>query len=384
MGVKVRERPKGSGTWWVFIDHQSKRKAKKIGRDKRLALDVAKKIEAKLVLGHFKMEDEEGRAPTVGELSRTWMSVTIPATCKSATILDYRAVLKHHVLPVFDKTPVNEVDRFKVKNFLLAKINAGYAQSTVTHMKNALSGILNMAVDAGHIQFNPAQRLGKIFKGKPLRDGIDALTQEELSTLLETFQRHFAEHYPLTLTLARTGMRYGEALALQWGDIDFNGRFIRVSRGFSRGRLEETPKSGKARPVDMSKQLAHVLQGLLVTRKKETLARGWKEVPQWVFVSETGTPIDQYNWRRRVFYKALSKAGIRHIRIHDLRHTYASLLLQAGESLTYIRDQLGHASIKMTVDIYGHMAPGGNRDAVDRLDDEIFTATIRNLSATGK
>jgi integrase len=80
------------------------------------------------------------------------------------------------------------------------------------------------------------------------------------------------------------------------------------------------------------------------------------------------------NLRRRVFYPCLEKAGLRRVRIHDLRHTYASLLIQQGESLAYIRDQLGHHSIQVTVDIYGHLVPGGNQAAVDRLDD----APIRN------
>ena len=83
--------------------------------------------------------------------------------------------------------------------------------------------------------------------------------------------------------------------------------------------------------------------------------------------------------------KLLAKAGLRQVRIHDLRHTFASLLIQNGESLAYVKEQLGHHSIKMTVDTYGHLVPGGNKAAVDRLDDPLFggsPATIRNLSAT--
>jgi integrase len=93
-------------------------------------------------------------------------------------------------------------------------------------------------------------------------------------------------------------------------------------------------------------------------------------VPEWVFINAKANPLDKNGWRKRVFYKALEKANLRKIRIHDLMHTYASLLIQANESLAYIRDQLGHHSIKVTVDIYGHLAPGGNKDAVDRLDDD--------------
>jgi len=85
--------------------------------------------------------------------------------------------------------------------------------------------------------------------------------------------------------------------------------------------------------------------------------------------------------RKPIFNKTLEKAGLRRIRIHDLRHTYGSLLIQKGESLPYIKDQLGYHSIKVTVHIYGHLVPGGNKEAVDGLDDD---ATIRNLYATNK
>ena len=90
--------------------------------------------------------------------------------------------------------------------------------------------------------------------------------------------------------------------------------------------------------------------------------------------------MDGDNLRHRVFYKALAKAGLRRVRFHDLRHTFASLLITQGESLACVRDQLGHASIQLTVDTYGQLIPGTNRQPVDRLDD----TTIRNPAATGE
>lgn len=249
-------------------------------------------------------------------------------------------------------------------------------------MKSVISGTLNLAVDDEVIASNPALQLGKIQKAKNSADACDFLTREELSLLLSTIHEHFPQHYPLALTLARTGLRFGEALALQWGDIDLNGRFIKVQRSFSRGKLDK-PKSGKSRQIDMSMQLKQALSGVKHNRTAEMVQRGWAALPEWVFVTEHGTPVDKDNWRRRTFKKALEKAGLRKIRVHDLRHTYASLLIQAGESLAYVRDQLGHHSIKVTVDIYGHLTPGGNKCAVDRLDDNP-DATTRNLSATTK
>jgi integrase len=175
------------------------------------------------------------------------------------------------------------------------------------------------------------------------------------------------------LLLARTGLRIGEAVALQWDDIDFHGRFINVRCNWVDGHLT-TPKSGKGRQVDMSLQLTETLKALLVERKKETLRKGWGAVPEWVFTNEVGNMIDPDNFRKRVWPKLLAKAGLQHIRIHDLRHTFASLLIQQGESLAYVKDQMGHHSIRVTVDIYGHLVPGGNKAAVDRLDDTTVPA----------
>ena len=91
MGVKIREKPKGSGVWWVFIDHQNKRKAKKIGKDKRLAKEVAKQIEARLVLGTFDMDNK--KIPTFGEYAQRWIQTVVPATCKESTAKDYNIIL---------------------------------------------------------------------------------------------------------------------------------------------------------------------------------------------------------------------------------------------------------------------------------------------------
>ena len=99
-------------------------------------------------------------------------------------------------------------------------------------------------------------------------------------------RQRFPKYYPLFLTALRTGMRLGELIALQPGDLDFNGGFIEVRRAYSRGRLS-TPKSGKSRRVDMSNGLAETLQKHLVERKRETLKNGWGELSELLFYSNT-------------------------------------------------------------------------------------------------
>ncbi|MBI4490242.1 MAG: tyrosine-type recombinase/integrase, partial [Deltaproteobacteria bacterium] len=145
-----------------------------------------------------------------------------------------------------------------------------------------------------------------------------------------------------------------------------------------------TPKSGKARRVDMSMQLTNTLDALLAQKKAEALKREMEKrtderrkteqvlaevMDSWVFTTPIGTQLDPNNMRKHLFYRALHLAELRRVRFHDLRHTFASLLIQQGESLAYVKDQLGHHSIQITVDIYGNLVPGGNRQAVDRLDD---------------
>jgi len=151
-----------------------------------------------------------------------------------------------------------------------------------------------------------------------------------------------------------------------------------VARAFSHGRID-TPKSGHGRTVDMSRQLEAVLRHLHTERKAETLRRGWREMPAWVFCTTRGTMLNKGNVRR-VFVRLLKRATLPlHFSPHCLRHTFASLLLQQGESPVYVQRQLGHASIKLTVDTYGKWLPMGNKAAVDRLDDPSGSKVVAKL-----
>ncbi len=150
----------------------------------------------------------------------------------------------------------------------------------------------------------------------------------------------------------------GELLALQWDDIDWQSRFIDVQRNYTHFRIT-TPKSGESRRVDMSRELAQTLADLHTERQLEAAASKWETVPEWVFCSEVGGLLHPHNVRDRIFYGLLTKAKLRKVRFHDLRHSFASLLLQNGESPVYVKGQMGHSSIQVTVDLYGHLIPGG-------------------------
>ncbi len=120
--------------------------------------------------------------------------------------------------------------------------------------------------------------------------------------------------------------------------------------------------------------VAEPVEVALRLRQKAYALKHGTEPPDMVFPSRLGTLLDDANVRH-IFKRVLEKAELHQIRFHDLRHTFASLLIQQGESLAYVKEQMGHSSIQVTVDVYGHLVPGGNRTAVDRLDDVQPSAT---------
>jgi integrase len=155
--------------------------------------------------------------------------------------------------------------------------------------------------------------------------------------LLETAEEHFPEWHAFLLCALRTGLRLGELRALEWGDFDWRRRFIRIERNFVEGAFT-TPKSGLARNVDMSLQLRAVLRLWRRQQRAAWFHRG-RSLPDLVFSSEARTPLDDSNVRKAML-AIVNKAEVRRRRsvLHVLRHTFASLLIQQGESLTYVKE----------------------------------------------
>jgi integrase len=223
---------------------------------------------------------------------------------------------------------------------------------------------------------NPAARLGRLTRTDKPKRQAQALTREEAERFLEAVLDVCPEFYGLFLTALRAGLRRGELLALQWGDIQFGdgeddpNRYILVQRNWVRGEFT-TPKSKKSRRVDLSRQLRRVLLELRDQRLLKAFLAGKTSVADdLVFCSTTGTILNGDNVYHRQFLPTLEKAGLRRFRFHELRHTFGSQLIRDGASLTYVKEQMGHSSIQVTVDIYAHLIPGANIACVDGLDSK--------------
>ena len=172
----------------------------------------------------------------------------------------------------------------------------------------------------------------------------------------------------------RAGLRKGELIAVKWGDIQFGtseddpNRYLLVQRNFLHGKFT-TPKSKKSRRVDLSRELRSCLLELRDTRLLAAMMAGKTGIADdLIFHSKAGTVLDPNNLVHYHFLPCLEHAGLRRVRFHDLRHTFGSLLIQDGASLAYVKEQMGHSSIQITVDTYGHLIPGADINWIDGLD----------------
>lgn len=369
MGVKVKEKIAGSGVWWVFINHNRKRTSRQVG-SKKAALKVKEMIEARLKLGQDYFPDVKAAVPTLDEYYERFRNAYLEtAALRYSTYLRHESNFRIHILPELGDLRLDEISRERMQQFVAALIKKELKKNSIRLAIAALRVLFNFAIENSVVRDNPAARLGKYYSQVGnLREEIDPLSAEEASLFLQTVRssKHYQEYYPVFLCAIHTGLRAGELAGLQWGDLDFEGKFIAVRRSIVHGRVN-LPKSGKVRRVDMSDALMAVLKELKRTRQAQWLAKGQNDIPQWVFCNHEGRILDTNNLRNRALRKCLEAAKLRSTRLHDLRHSFASILIQNRESLAYVKEQMGHSSIKVTVDVYGHLVPGANKKAVNKL-----------------
>ena len=259
---------------------------------------------------------------------------------------------------------------------------APLARNTVKNVAATLRAVLYQAQGDSLIASNPAARFGRMFNARhDAREHVAVLEPESVAAVLTAATKWYPGHELAVRVLFYTGMREGELLGLQWDDIDWRRNLIDLRRtvGFRSHRLiVNTPKSGKLRTVDTPGSLIASLRDARSIRQAEA-AVGGVAPSSWVFPSATdpAKPLNDAWFRDRVWRPLLDKAGVRHVRVHDARHTYASLMLRRGVPIVYVSKQLGHSSIAVTVDLYGHFVPGADRHHVEGLADAIETAGMQ-------
>jgi integrase len=389
MGVTIRKR---SGKWYVFVNHCGRRKAKCVGDSRAVAEQVKRTLAARLALGDMGvLNEDKAPVPTFATFSEQWIEDYVRIECKASTASGYEGVLALYLRPKFGSKRLDDIRRDDVKAMINDLVDRDLSRNTIRNALSVIRGIFNQAIESGLLESNPAARLGRFTRtAKTAETRGTALTSSETTQFLKAAREVCGEYYGLFLTALRGGLRRGELVALQWGDIQLgtdqedSNRFMIVRHNYVR-RQHTTTKSKKSRRVDLSRELRAVLLELRDKRLLEAYLQGKHDISdELVFPSPEGSILDPDNLYHRYFQPVLTKAGLRKIRLHDLRHTFGSLLLQSGAPIVYVKEQMGHSSIQVTVDTYGHLIPGANVSFVDRLDSiaEPNTGTTWQQSAT--
>jgi len=366
---------KRGATYSIVYPVGKKQKWETIGPKKR---DAEKALAERL--------DDLNKAPyralkkiTFTDFAQKWLKDYAEGKVKPSTLDHYQRVVAVHLVPYFGETPLQQISPEMVQGYIAQKKEANLTPKTINNTLVPLKEMLKHAVRWSYLRENPA-----LYVERPRveRKEMDFLLPEEIRLVLAQVRPHF---YTLVLCAALTGMRRGELLGLQWGDIDWHDDQIRVRRSLyfeTRRKGKErkwrfvTPKSkNSVRAINMSPTLTLAL-------KKHKLA----QLPgphDLVFPNEDGNPMDPDNMVKREFLPALRRAGLRQLPFHSLRHSFTALLIAQGENIKYIQSQLGHASVQTTLDRYGHLLPATHKEAALRLDQTLFGPHISKPLANG-
>ncbi len=308
-------------------------------------------------------------------LRKEWLPAIEP-TVRSTTYLGYVGHVENHLIPSLGRTPLQQLTGAHINAFYARLLSDGrkgrdqtYAPATVRRIHATLHRALRDAVRWSRIGRNPADAADPPRAATCADAEINLWSMNELHRFLDSVRE--THNYPLWLTLITTGIRRGEAMGLRWQDVDLRARTLavrqtRVLHGYQ--PLLSSPKTKKGkRMVALDPATVACLQGLLAQQEREERrVPVSEEEADLVFRDEDGLPLHP-DKATALFQKAIKKAGVPTIRLHDLRHTHASLALSAGVHPKVVSERLGHANIGITLDTYSHCVPALSRAAARKV-----------------
>lgn len=388
------------GLWHVFVP---------MGRHDDGRLDrkhVARKTRKEVVQAQRHLEEQRGRGEYIRSGNDTtldlwvtqWLDEVLPlAGRKAKTIEGYRSTLRVHVLPHLASVKLSALTAEVIRGRLADMKKAGASAHTVNAVHRVLRSCLSTAVDSGRLAVNTAKQ---VRVEQPQEVEVEPLTVEEAGRILNVVaERRNGARWSVALAL---GLRQGEALGLKWIDLNLEADTLVVRRSLRRetgrhgcerdeagettcgykqggrcpertqgGLVARTTKTGKSRTIPLPPGLAPLLRAHKAAQAGERLRAGflWQD-DDWMFATEFGAPIDpRRDWGE--WKNVLGRAGVRDARVHDARHTAATLLLAAGVDTRTLMDLLGWTEHR-TAQRYAHVIDPMRREAMARMGGLLF------------
>ena len=351
---------RADGRWAAAVSLPRRKRRTLYGKTRQ---EVARKLNEAL-------RDREAGLPiiperqTVEQFLTHWLKTAEP-TIRRTTFVRYEEYMRLHTIPVIGHIRLPRLTPQHLQDLYTKKLAEGLSPTSVRHLHTVLHRALKQALRWNLIIRNVSEAVDP-----PRRASTDhqALTPEEVRRFLEAAREDRLEAlYVLAVT---TGMRRGELLGLHWRDVNLDQGTLQVRHTLQQGGFLGEPKTAKARrQIDLAPLAVEALQRHRIHQLKDRYEAG----PQWpdtdfVFTNALGNYVDPDNLRRRSFGPLLRRAGVPSIRFHDLRHTAATLLLGLDTRPKVVQELLGHSQIAVTMDVYSHVLPTMQREAMNGLD----------------
>lgn len=310
---------------------------------------------------------------TVGAFVEDWTRKALPASVRKLTTqANYSIIARTHLVPApFGALTLDRLRPSDIEALLVAKRAAGLSDSTVRLIYTVCRAVLDIAVRDGVVSRNAA---AAVRRPTIKRSEARYLTAVEVGRLLEAAKGDRLQ--PLIVLMLGTGLRRGEALALHWRDVDLAASHVRVRwtlARVARRLVFDEPKTERSRRfVSLPSPVAETLRRHKASQAAERLAAvawvPWEGHEDLLFPTHIGTPTDPRN-ALRAFEGIARRAGLTGVGLHTLRHSAASALIVAGEHIKVVSEVLGHSSIAITGDVYGHVNVEQQRGAAERLGE---------------
>ena len=367
--IEKRQTASGETRWDVRYRDPSKRARVRTFHRKADAQKFANVVEADITRGDW-LDPQLGRE-TFGQWADRWVPTIAGLTPKTRE--SYESIVRRHLRPRFEDTPVNRIDHPTVVALVAELNSSGAGAGTVRNIRDVLRLILELARRSGAIKVNPVE--GAKAPKKPPAEMV-FLNADQIMTLADEvtnppIRRGGGEHrrpsFPERGLLVRftgfTGLRSGEIVALRTKAVDLlHGRVhVVASATEAYGKLQfGPPKTYQRRAVPLPQALVDEMATHLAARASD----------DFVFTSSRGGPLRHSNFYARQFKTAVLRAGLPEAtRFHDLRHSYAAMLIAEGAHPRAIMERMGHSTIQVTLGTYGHLFPSLEEALTDALDD---------------
>lgn len=356
---------KERGNVWYFVAMVNGKRIKKalsgsITEARRLRDKYLKEIS---VYGDIQGKKPVKETKLFGEIAQQWVKI-MPQKVKSSTLKDYRGAMNYYILPRFGNVPIDDIDFLEIEEF---RSDMKCTNKRKNNVLVPMRALMKFALRAGLIDRNPMDMVVNLSVSKP---EIHPLSIEEVHRFLDVVNPQYKIFFVVAFY---TGMRFGEMAVLKWSNVDFKLGIIKVRETRVRGEEGQPKTAGSVRDI---KILPPVLEALR-DQRKATMGKS-----EYVFLNFYGRPLTPNSVNFHTWKPALKKAGMKPRSLYQTRHTFATLMLDAGELPGWVQKMMGHESMKMILERYYSYIKNYQRDDGSAFMDNVYNPSVKDADET--